>query len=164
MNTSPSIRKRFALLAVVTLAIFATACGTVSKVKTPTGFVALSDDQIEWKNYQWKAVSPDGAVVILREVENEQEGAIDFWSEALERDIIANQGYKHIETTDVEAANLSGKLMRFEALYGGLPYRYNVAIFVTDDWIITVETAASEEVYERHQEALENAIRSTRLK
>lgn len=153
---------RFFLLLI--LAALALAACRVSEVKTPDGFVALTDDQIEYYPYEWKAVSPDGAVVVVRERENEQEGSLDFWAESLKREITERNGYKLLDEGPVEGRNAKGHLMNFEVLYGGLPYRYTVALFVTEDDIITVETAASQEIFQQRGDALTAAIRSTTLK
>ncbi len=154
---------RLLALLLLSLTSLSMAC-RVSEVKTPSGFAALSDDQIEWRSYQWKAVSPDGASILVRERENEEEASLKFWAEALEREIIAQQGYKLIDTAPIAGKNIKGVQMNFEALYGGQPYRYSVALFVNEDDIVTVETAGSQEVWERHEAALHASVQSTAVK
>lgn len=153
-------RYLFVLLA---LAMLLGAC-RVSEVRTPNGFVALDEDDIQWRDYEWKAVSPDGAVVVVRERDNNEEGSLDFWAEALEREIIERQGYKLIDKGPVQGRNVKGTQLNFEALYGGQPYFYSVAVFTDEDSIVTVETAASAEVWERHKDALQKAVLSTEFK
>jgi hypothetical protein len=148
----------FLLLALTALAVG--AC-RVSEVRTPNGFVALDEDDIQWRDYVWKAVSPDGAVVVVRERDNKEEGSLEFWAEALEREVIERQGYKLIDKGPVQGRNVKGTQLNFEALYGGQPYFYSVAIFTDEDSIVTVETAASAEVWERHEAALQGAVQST---
>ena len=58
---------------------------------------------------------------------------------------------------------LKGKLFKFKGTYQEQTYLYDVALFVTEDLIVTVETAALEEQHERHAEAFTQAIQSLRL-
>ena len=157
------MKRRTTLFILVLLAVclaLLVGCGPDSMVKTSDGSAALSDDDISWRSYHYKAISPDGAVVVVREHDNEEEGSLEFWAAALERDVVETQGYKLMETAEVKAGSLKGKQLKFEVLYGGEPYRYDVALFVTKDVIVTVETAGEQAVFEKHAEALQKAIES----
>jgi hypothetical protein len=152
------------LLILALLFVAAAAGCRASEMRTPDGFVALDEDDIEWRSYQWKAVSPDGAAVVIRERENKEEGSLEFWSEALEREIVERQGYKLLDKAPVEGRNAKGLQMNFMALYGGQPYRYSVAVFANKDDLVTVELAADEAVWKRHEATLQAAVRSLELK
>ena len=53
------------LLILLAALLFASACGPTSTITTPSSFVALSEDSLRWKPYHYKAVSPDGAVIVI---------------------------------------------------------------------------------------------------
>ncbi len=133
------------------------ACGPNTEFTLPNDFVALADEDIEWRDYDWKAVNTDGAVVVLRERDNDEEGSVDFWAKALARELVDGQGYELLDTTEVKTRNMTGRQLHFQVDQAGTPFRYNVAVFVIDDTIVTIETAASSESWEAQQAAL-NAI------
>ena len=153
---------RLWLIACASLLTLSVACGPNTGFKLPDDYVALSDSDIEWREYDWKAVNTEGAVVILRERDNEQEGSLDFWVKALERELSEGRGYQLLDITDVETRNMKGKQLNFQADYAGTPYRYNLAVFLADgkDCIVTIETATRLEDWEAHQASLEAIIKS----
>jgi len=138
------------------------ACGPASEVTVPNGYVELDDDVLYGSMAQ-KLVSADGAVVLVREREHEPEGSLDFWVEAFEREITLGRGYALLESNPVQAGRLDGKLLQFKGSYREQVYLYDVAVFVTDDLIITVESASLEEDRERHKAAFAEAIKSLRV-
>ena len=149
------------LLIMLAALLFTSACGPTSTITTPSSFVALSEDSLRWKPYHYKAVSPDGAVIVVREHDNsELHGTLDYWTEALRRQVEADKGYTLKETAEVTAGGLVGTRLYFEALYAGEDYRYDVALFVTPELILTVEVGASAAQYERYQEEFEAAMGS----
>lgn len=146
-------------LALTTLTLLS-ACGPRTEFTLPDEFVALTDDDIRYESYDWKAVNADGVVVILRERDNDQKGSLQFWLEALQREIIEGRGYELTETVDVKTRNMSGKQLRFTVDYGGTPYHYHVALFVIDDEIVTIETAYPESLAEGVAPTLDEIVES----
>ena len=149
----------------VVLAVSLTACGPNTSFTLPDDFVALDEDSIEWEPYDWKAVNIDGAVVVLRERENEEEGSMEFWVKALQRELSEGRGYQLLEMTDVETRNMKGKQLRFEVDHAGTPYHYTVAVFLADDndCIVTVETANRAQDHEAHSETLQAIVESAKF-
>ncbi|MEL6177493.1 MAG: hypothetical protein AAFS10_01010 [Myxococcota bacterium] len=138
------------------------ACGPASEVMVPTGYVQMDEDELYGSMAQ-KLVSADGAIVLVREREHEPEGNLDFWAEAFEREVTLGRGYTLLNNEEVVAGRRSGKLMRFKGTYQEQTYLYNIALFVTEDLIVTVETTALEEDSERHEAAFSEAITSLRI-
>lgn len=136
------------------------ACSPATRFVAPDKFVQLEDDQLGYEIAQ-KAVSSDGAVILLRERDNEPEGTLDFWGEALKNELTDGRGYELIETTEVQASpGFAGTLYKLKGTHNDLVYRYDVAIFVRGDLIITVETAAPEDEFEAHAAEFDAAVRS----
>ena len=125
------------------------ACGPYSTVTVPNGYVALDDDSLQYDVAQ-KLVSADGAVVVIRERDNDPYGNLDFWTEALESEIQEGRGYDHLATEEIDSRSGRGRLLKFKSAYQGEPFLYNVALFTTESLIVTVETAVSEANAERH--------------
>lgn len=152
------------LMLLLGLGLVLSACGPSSTVTTPDSFVSLPEDDLDWRPYHYKAVSPDGAVIVVREHDNEElGGSLQYWTEALTREITAEKGYTLVENTEVKAGGMTGNHLRWEALYGGEKYRYDIALFVTPDLIVTVETAGSAEQYDRYGKEFDSAVKSLRL-
>lgn len=154
---------RLMMLLVVLGAVALSACGPHTSFTLPPEFVAMTDDAIEWEPYDWKAVNADGAVVVLRERDNDEEGSLDFWAAALKREIVATHGYELLEEGPFEARNMKGQLFDFKVDRSGVPYRYTVVIFVVDDQIVTVETATREDELEAHGQSLRQIVESARF-
>jgi len=133
-------------------------CGPGSLVTVPDGFVALKGDLND--DVAQKMVSADGAVVVVRERDNDPYGDLNFWSEALEREIKAGRGYDLIATEEVGSVNHKGRLLKFKGAFQEETFHYNVAIFTTPEQIVTVETVVTEENATRHEETLIKTISS----
>lgn len=157
--THPRIAKILSGLALTTLTLLA-ACGPRTEFTLPDEFVALTKEDIRYKNYDWKAVNADGVVVVLRERDNDQGGSLQFWLEALEREIVEGHGYELTETVDVKTRNMSGKQLRFLVDYGGTPYHYHVALFVIDGEIVTIETTYPDSLAEGVAPTLDEIVQS----
>jgi len=142
--------------------LVAAGCGPVTAITAPGNFVMLEDDQLPW-GVAHKAISSDGAVVVVREHEHEPRGSLTFWTEALQREVTQGRGYTLLETTDLRTTSgLQGQRMQFKGAYNETTYRYDVAIFLVDDSIVTVEVAAPEASWEQHAGELEAAMQSLR--
>lgn len=104
----------------------ASACAV--SIVTPRGFVEL-DDQAE---YDYRATSADGLVIGVRELDNEPEGELAFWTRAIENQLRRQGGYALLETRDVQSRDgVAGKQLRFGHDEGKVPHLYYVAVFVT---------------------------------
>ena len=159
------VSKTIASLALFCALSFCGACGPSTAFNLPADFVALSDGDLEWRDYDWKAVNTEGAVVVLRERDNDQGGSLEFWVKALRQEIIEGRGYELIDTTELETRNMKGTQLNFQADHAGTAYRYNIAVFVADggEKIVTVETATRLEDWESHRASLEEIVASARF-
>ena len=138
------------------------ACGPTTTIVAPGGFVMLDEDQLPY-GMAHKAISPDGALIVVRERDHEPEGSLEFWTEALEREITEGRGYELQDKSEVRAkGGYAGVRMSFKGAANQSVYRYDVAIFLVDDQIVTVETAALEASWDKHSGEFEAAIMSLR--
>lgn len=158
-------RRGLLALALIFGALTASACGPLTTINAPAGYVMLDDDDFRRGDIAHKALSADGAVLVVRERDHEPRGSLTFWTEAFEREIVDAQGYTLIEAESVEARDgLKGKLLKFKGTRETVVYRYDVALFLARDTIITVEAAAPEEEWEKlHEEKFNRALRTLRF-
>ncbi len=154
------MRKIHLIAALSAVAALLVGCGPNTQFTLPGDFVAMTDEEIAWKDYDWKAVNPDGAVVVLRERDNDQKGSLDFWYKALKKEVVEGKGYDLLDDSEMKTRNMTGRIMTFTTEYGGTPYQYAVAIFVVDDTIVTIETALSDENIEKHGDAVRKIVES----
>lgn len=144
----------------VALVIAAAAVGlwawlwTPEWVATPDGFV-----EIEQYGFVYKAVSPDGSVIAVRHRDNEQEGDLEFWSEVFEREMVEGKGYRLVEEQQVTSGDgVSGTHLQLEYAHeGDTPFHYGLTVFVTEESIVTVETATELERHDDYAGAFEKA-------
>ncbi len=128
--------------------------------RTPDGFV-----KVDVSPFAFKAVAPDGSTIGIRYRENEEEGSLAFWREVFERELVQGKGYRLAGTTDVTSGDgVPGKLMTFEFAPDDTPYHYGLALYVTPESIVTVETATELAQLERYKAAFDAARRELKAK
>ena len=133
---------------------------------TPRGFVDLDESG----TYDQRATTADGLVLAGREIPNDPEGDLAFWSHAIENQMRMRGGYALLEKRAVKTEKgHSGTELRFGHDEGNRPHLYTVAIFVTkgnllhDGTIYVVEAGGPKELVEKNAASIDWAIRNTRV-
>jgi hypothetical protein len=148
-------------LSFIALAALASACGASFRQATPDGFVELEDQ----RRYDYRAVTADGLVLGVREIEHKPAGQIDFWVGAIGNHMRERGGYALLEVVEVKnAQGLSGKQLRFGHDEGSRPHLYHVTLFVTDEKIYLLEAGGSAELVKRHAAQLDQAVQAFQVK
>ncbi len=138
-------------------------CGASFTAATPPGFVDLGDDPSE--RYDYRAITPDGLVMAVRDIEHDPRGELTFWTQAVENHMRQKGGYALLQTRDVKSADgLGGKQLRFGHDEGSKPHLYFVTIFVTDKRIYVVEAGGTKELMDRHAQQIDWAIENFHVK
>lgn len=160
MKTPVSSRSLVALF----VALGAFAC--TPTFATPRGFVDLDESG----TYDQRATTADGLVLAGREIENDPEGDLAFWSHAIENQMRMRGGYALLEKRAVKTEKgYSGTELRFGHDEGNRPHLYTIAIFVTmgnwlsDGTIYVVEAGGPKELVEKNAASIDWAIRNTRV-
>ena len=141
------------------------ACAPTTVVTTPTGFVALDEDDRR-RGERFRAVSADGAVVVVRSQDNETFGTLEFWQEAMVRELTELAGYELVEAVPVSPrAGPEGMLIRVRGTTGAdeSVNHYDVAVFVVEDEVVTVEMAAPEAIYDDRRPDFDMVLGSLEL-
>jgi hypothetical protein len=133
---------------------------------TPRGFVDLDESG----TYDQRATTADGLVLAGREIPNDPEGDLSFWSHAIENQMRLRGGYALLEKRKVKTEKGDeGEELRFGHDEGNRPHLYTIAIFVTegnflfDGTIYVVEAGGPKELVEKNAAAIAWAIRHTRV-
>jgi hypothetical protein len=129
-----------------------------AKLVPPPGFAVLEPGE----GYRFRAVSPEGVVVAVRREANDPKGDLGFWSGAIDAKL-RRDGYRAIEILDVEAKGLKGKQLRYSIERGGRDHSFWVAVFVTEESVVTVESGGDHELFAKQSEALLRALASLDL-
>ena len=75
------------------------------------------------------------------------------------------RGYELLSQEEVRSADgIPGALLHLRGSLDDQLYRYDLAVFMDAEDIVTVEASAPDELYEAHAEALHGAILSINLK
>ena len=161
MNTKHSFT-RTSLTLLFALASF--AC--TPTFATPKGFVDLDENAA----YDQRATTADGLVLAGREIENDPEGDLAFWSHAIENQMRMRGGYALLDKQKVKTASgHDGEVLRFGHDEGNKPHLYTVALFVTpgtfweDGTIYLVEAGGPRELGEKNAASIDWAIRNVRV-
>lgn len=151
-------------IALLALALSSFACRPF-EVETPNSFVELEEDRDS--RYDYRATTADGVVVSVRAIENEREGTLQFWAEAVRNKLRDSRGYALLEEEELTArSGIQGKQLRFGRDESGHTYRYWVTLFVRHTgrspmvWVI--EAGGEQEVFEQRRESIEELITSFR--
>ncbi len=71
--------KKTSMIAAVLLLV---ACGSASHLTPPANFLALDENE---EGYAQRATSAEGVVIATRELDNDHEGTLAFWVEAIKQ-------------------------------------------------------------------------------
>lgn len=136
------LRISLSILLLLLLLLAATACGPSVSLQTPPGFAVLPKQT----EYLYRAASADGVVLAVRAEENKPTGNLDFWSEALDRQL-RQGGYKPDgKSEDVKSASgIPGRRLKYTRENQGRTYRYWVSVFVTETRVFCVEAGGDED-------------------
>jgi hypothetical protein len=140
------------------LAAGAVACGPSVTLQTPSGFAVLEDQ----KEYVYRATSAEGVVLGVRAEKNEPRGNIDFWTDALDRQLrragyVAEGDMKEVHTR----TGLTGREVKYTRVESGRKYRFWMTVFVTDKRVWVVEVGGDADRFkEKMQLGVQQAIES----
>ena len=106
-------------------------------------------------------------VLAARREDNAKNGTLAFWTEAVKRELTA-QNYKLSGSEDVESAGaIPGKLMTFSTTRNGRDYTYMTAVFIRKDMLSDGEILVSEaggetSLFKPRQDEIRNALLTVR--
>ncbi|MET0591840.1 MAG: serine/threonine protein kinase [Polyangiaceae bacterium] len=130
------------------LCFAAAGCGRPFHIKTSPGFVELGEQARQ--GFLYRATTPDGVVIGVRVVEDEDRGDLPFWVRSLTLQLRDTKGYALLASTDVKSSDgTPGKRLRFGSDEGNKPYLYEIALFRTADRLFLVESGGPKELVER---------------
>lgn len=143
-----------AIVIATSLGLVAIGCGRPFDVKTAPGFIELQAQAEE--GYLYRATTPDGVVIGMRVIEDEERGDLSFWVRTLTNQLRDVKGYALLETTDTKSRDgTPGKRLRFGSDEGKKPYTYELALFQAQGRLFLVETGGPKEQVERARPSLE---------
>lgn len=151
--------KRIALLLLAVLAL--AACGRPFDVKTAPGFVALENQE----QHAYRATTPEGVVVGVRVVDDEDRGGLAFWTQALVLQLRDVSGYALLESTDTASADgTRGRLLKFGHDEDGKPYAYWVAVFLAQGRLFIVEAGGAKDAFDRAKPSVDWMMKSVKVR
>jgi hypothetical protein len=134
--------------------VLAMGCGRPFQVKTAPGFIELESQAGE--GYRYRATTPDGVVLGVRVIEDEERGDLPFWVRSVTLQLRDIKGYALLETSDAKSADgTPGKRLRFGSDEGKKPYLYEVTIFRTADRLFLVEAGGPREQVDRARPSID---------
>lgn len=137
------------------------ACGKPFDVKTAPGFAAL--DNQDW--YDYRATTPEGVVVSVRVVDDEERADVGFWTQASILQLRDAGGYALLERAEVASLDgTKGELLKFGRDEDGKPYAYWLAIFPAQGRLFLVEAGGARDAFERAKANVEWMLKSVKVK
>jgi hypothetical protein len=133
------------------------ACSRPYQIEAPRDFVVLdrADD--------FKAISADGVRLLARAIPNNPRGDLNLWSKTILLQL-ENQGYTVDKQEHIRAASgQPGQLIASHYLIRNVKYAYWTAVFVRDEKILLIESAAPAEDFAKHEAALRRSLTTVRF-
>jgi hypothetical protein len=153
-------------LALATLVAAATAglaggCGRTEYIRPTPSFLDLEEPG---SDYAQRMTTAEGVVISVRDLDNAQEGSLDFWVAAIKRRLRTVRGYALLGEQEARAATgQAGKQLRFGHDESGGPYFYWITVFVSGDRVFVVEAGGKKEAFEAASAEIEQAIAAFRV-
>ena len=152
-------RSGIKVIAVVVMILVMMMVGCVTPpitMDTPEGFAAFSDTDVV------RAISPEGVLVRARTVPNDPAQSLEFWAEALERQL-TESGYLLVDKSNFTIHAGEGVLMEWLAPVSEDDWIYLTAISVVDSQITVVEAAGPTDDYDTYRAAIRKSLESLRI-
>lgn len=141
--------------------LFAAACGGSPPLTVPEDFVVLDED---YADYEMRATNAHGAVMAVREIDNDVEGSLAFWVDAVKNKLRTQGGYALLDASDVTVGSGHvGHQLRFGRDENSQAYQYWVTLIVTPDTVWVVEAGGRGEVFQEAQERIERSITTLQI-
>lgn len=142
-------------------AISLSACGKPFDVKTAPGFVALEDQQ----DHAYRATTPEGVVVGIRVIDDEERGDLAFWTQAIVLQLRDTAGYALLDSTETASNDgTKGRLLRFGHDEDGKPYSYWVTIYLAQGRLFVVEAGGAKPAFDRARPSVEWMMKSVKVR
>ena len=134
--------------------LFGSGCSRGFDIKTPDGFAELDDAE----GYRYRATSADGVVLAVRREKNEPKGSLDFWAAAVGNEL-TSRGYGKPAVESLKSQNgTAGKKLAFRTVKNGRPSVLWVAVFVSDDRVVVVETGGDADHFSQVESKVSAAL------
>lgn len=145
----------------VVFGLSSVACGKPFDVKTAPGFVALENQH----DFDWRATTPEGVVVGIRVVEDEQRGDLGFWTQAITLQLRDVSGYALLHSEEIASADgTKGRLLKFGHDEDDKPYVYWVSLYLAQNRLFIVEAGGQKEIFERARPNVEWTMKSVHVR
>ncbi len=147
----------------VLAALLAVGCGRPFYIKTAPGFVPLAHQS--GYAYDYRATTPEGVVLAVRVIDDEDRGDLAFWSQALTLQLRDVSGYALLETSDVISRDgTKGKLLKLAHDEDNKPYAYWVGVFLAQGRLFIVEAGGAKDTFERAKPNVEWMLKTLKVK
>lgn len=157
--------KELIRLALALLALSSVACSSTHfEMFTAKDFVVLDESY----PYDFRATTPDGLVLAVREFENDKErGDVAFWVRAIENELRHDKGYALLDKKEVKTKKgLVGTQTYFGLDREDEAHVYLVTVFVTERGTIggrksrvyIVEAGGTEALVKQHQKQIDWSV------
>lgn len=161
------MKKLLSGLAIASAVLSSVACGPHFTITAPKDFVVLEESI----PYEFRATTPDGLVLAVREFDNTKEhGDMGFWIKAIENELRLDKGYALLGTTEIKTqSGLSGTQMLFGLDRENEAHEYLVVLFVTGkakgkSRVYVVEAGGTAAQMQQSRKAITGAIQGLRAR
>ena len=138
---------------VLTLAAAALLAGC--GIEPPKNYLEIASGP----NYDHRYLSAGGNVLATRTVSNPKGGTLDFWTEAIRKELVDSAGYTLTgEPQKIGSGSREGRLFDFRTKVGDAPHTYLLAVYVSWSRVTLIEAAGQSDKIEADRKKLLEAM------
>ncbi len=136
------------------------ATGCALHMDAPQSYLKL--ETAVWP-YEYQAVSSDDCRLTARKVPNPEKGGLEFWSKAIQNQMIQAKGYTLVSQQQAETqGGWKGQELLFSTNSKGREYYYLLVVFPVGKHIYLAEAGGERKLLERDLDALRKAVQTLR--
>ncbi|MBL4846452.1 MAG: hypothetical protein JKY65_13065 [Planctomycetes bacterium] len=134
------------------------AAGCLS-IEPPPDFVER--EEYDWSSYAYRALNADAVVLGVREIHEDKEASLGFWTKAVKNRLQASHAYAILgEETLKVASGETATLIRMGREDAGVQYDYWVALVDAGSTLYVIEAGGRREHFSKVEGALRTSIKS----
>jgi hypothetical protein len=143
-------------LGLVLCVLMAAGCLTI---EPPPDFVER--EEYSWSSYVYRALNADAVVLGVREVVEEKEASLGFWTQAVKNRLQASHAYAILGEESLQVASgETATLIRLGREDAGVQYDYWVTLVDAGSMLYVIEAGGRHEHFSKVEDALRTSIQS----
>jgi hypothetical protein len=147
--------KSLGIIVISSFVVLLSSCSHYT-AQAPAGYAEFEEDS------DFRALSSNGIVFRVKEVENDPFAELKFWKEALVHRMKAS-GYIFIKESEIEIQGVKSAQVEWGSFYNKQDYTYMNVLVPSEDFIFVIEVAGESSQFEKDRFKIEAAVQNLKF-